>query len=109
MCESGWTARDLSDSLRVRTAVLVHLFYLVVEGRVLGCDELVRNLARIELSPCEGEFLVAHGTFRQCGQGAGRRKARAFDAVRHVPMPFCPLDQCRTTLVRLGRRVNRGI
>ena len=29
-CGSGWAARDLSDSLRVRTSVPVHLFYLVV-------------------------------------------------------------------------------
>ena len=35
-CGSGWTARDLSDSLRVRTSVPVHLFYLVVEGRVMS-------------------------------------------------------------------------
>ena len=43
-CGSGWTARDLSDSLRCRTSVPVHLFYLVVEGRVIDDDddELVR-------------------------------------------------------------------
>ena len=45
-CGSGWTARDLSDSLLVRTSVPVHLFYLVVEGRVIDGDELVRSLGR---------------------------------------------------------------
>ena len=45
-CGAGWTARDLSDSLRVRTSVLVHLFFLVVEGRVIDGDEMVRSLGR---------------------------------------------------------------
>ena len=45
-CGSGWTARDLSDSLRCRTSVPVHLFYLVVEGRVVDDDELLRSLGR---------------------------------------------------------------
>ena len=45
-CGAGWTARDLSDSLRVRTSVPVHLFFLVVEGRVIDGDELVRSLGR---------------------------------------------------------------
>ena len=31
-CGSGWTALDLSASLRCRTSVPVHLFYLVVEA-----------------------------------------------------------------------------
>ena len=45
-CGSGWTALDLSASLRGRTSVPVHLFYLVVEGRVLGDHELVSSLGR---------------------------------------------------------------
>ena len=45
-CGSGWTALDLSASLRGRTSVPVHLFYLVVEGRVVGDDELVSSLGR---------------------------------------------------------------
>ena len=45
-CGAGSTARDLSDSLRVRTSVPVHLFFLVVEGRVIDGDELVRSLGR---------------------------------------------------------------
>ena len=45
-CGSGWTARDLSASLRCRTSVPVHLFYLVVEGRVIDDDELVASLGR---------------------------------------------------------------
>ena len=57
LCESGWTARDLSDSLRVRTTVPVHLFYLVVEGRVLDCDELVRNLGRDRVVSTRGRVL----------------------------------------------------
>ena len=44
-CGAGWTARDLSDSLRVRTSVPVHLFFLVVEGRAIDGDELVRSLS----------------------------------------------------------------
>ena len=43
-CGSGWTARDLSASLRCRTSVPVHLFYLVVEERVIEDDELVTSL-----------------------------------------------------------------
>ena len=35
-CDLDGPARDLSDSLRVRTSVPVHLFYLVVEGRVMS-------------------------------------------------------------------------
>ena len=45
-CGSGWTALDLSASLRCRTSVPVHLFYLVVEGRVIDDDELVSSLGR---------------------------------------------------------------
>ena len=45
-CGSGWTARDVSASLRCRTSVPVHLFYLVVEGRVIDDDELVTSLGR---------------------------------------------------------------
>ena len=62
---------------------------------------------------------VARGTFRPfrdnglvlvvCGQGAGRLRARAFVAERHVPIPLCPLVRCRTFLVLVGRRVNKGI
>ena len=101
LCESGWTARDLSDSLRVRTSVPVHLFHLVVEGRVLDGDELVRNyLGRDRVVSMRG----ARGTFRPfrenglvlvvCGQGAGRLRTRDFIAARHVPITLCPLDQC---------------
>ena len=117
--ESGWTARDVSDSLRVRTTVPVHLFFLVVEARVLDCDELVRNLGRDRVSSMRGRVLGGSlnvSPFREnglvlvvCGQGAGRLRTHAFAAVRHVPIPLCPLDQCRISLVRLGRRVNRGI
>ena len=45
-CGSGWTARDLSASLRRRTSVPVHLLYLVVEGRVIDADVLVTSLGR---------------------------------------------------------------
>ena len=100
--ESGWMVGDLSDSLHDRIAVPVHLFHFVVEGRVLGCDELVGNLGR-------GPFWENGLVLVVCGQGAGRPRTRAFVAVRHVPIPFCPLDQCRAILVLLGRRVNRGI
>ena len=107
-CEYGWTARDLSDSLRVRTTVPVHLFY-----RVLDCDELVRNLGRDRVVSMRGRVLGGSRNVSPfwenglvlvvCGQGAGRLRTRAFVAVRHVPIPLCPLDQCRISLVRLGR------
>ena len=56
-CGSGWTARDLSASLRCRTSVPVHLFYLVVEGRVIDGDELVRSLARDRVVSMRGRVL----------------------------------------------------
>ena len=56
-CGSGWTARDLSDSLHDRTAVLVHLFFLVVEGRVLDCYELVGSLGRDRVVSMRGRVL----------------------------------------------------
>ena len=49
--------RDLSDSLRGRTSVPVHLFYVVVEGRVLDGDELVRNLGRDRVVSMRGRVL----------------------------------------------------
>ena len=56
-CGSGWAVGDLSDSLHDRIAVPVHLFYLVVEGRVLGCDELVGNLGRDRVISMLGRVL----------------------------------------------------
>ena len=44
-----------------------------------------------------------------CGQCWPTKKARAFDAVRHVPVPLCTLGQCQATFVLLGRRVSRGL
>ena len=54
---TGWTVGDLSDSLRDRTAVPAHLFYLVVEGLVLGSDELVGNLSRDRVFSMRGKVL----------------------------------------------------
>ena len=106
--------------LRDRTAVPVHLFYLVVEGRVLGCDEPVEHLGRDRfisvrggvlggsrnVAPIPGEW-TCPGCLRSGCWPA--KKARAFDAVRHVPVPLCTLGQCRATFVLLGRRVSRGL
>ena len=56
-CGSGWTARDVADSLRCRTSVPVNLFYLVVEERVVDDDELVRNLGRDRAVSMRGRVL----------------------------------------------------
>ena len=97
-CGAGSTARDLSDSLRVRTSVSVHLFFLVVEGRVIDGDELVRSLGRDCVVSMRGRVLGGSRNVSRmdlswlfCGQGAGRPRTRAFVVVRHVPIPLCPL------------------
>ena len=56
-CGSGWTARDLSDSLQCPTSVPVHLFYLVVEGRVIDGYKLVRSLGRDRVVSTRGRVL----------------------------------------------------
>ena len=56
-CVSGWTARDLSDSFWVRTSVPVHLFFLVMEERVIHGDELVRSLGRDRVVSMRGRVL----------------------------------------------------
>ena len=56
-CGSGWTVGDLSDSLHDLFAVSVPLFYLVVEERVLDCDELMGNLGRDRVISMLGRVL----------------------------------------------------
>ena len=56
-CGTGWTVGDLFDSLRGSTAVPLHLFYLVVEGRVIERTELFKDLGRDRVISMRGRLI----------------------------------------------------
>ena len=99
-CGSGWTARDLSASLRCRTSVPVHLFYLVLEERMIDDDELVRSLGRDRVVSMRGRVLGGSRNFSPIPgewtcpgcmrSGCWPTRTRAFVVGRRVPIPLCP-------------------
>ena len=98
------TPRDLGDSLRCRTSIPVHLFYLVVEGRVVDDDELARSLGRDRVvsmrgrvlggsrnvSPIPGEW-TCPGCLRS---GCWPTKNTCFRCGTARPNSPLPLDRC---------------